>query len=248
MIDLHTHILPGVDDGPVTLDEAVAMCRAAAEHGTTGIVATPHQNHDHWPNLDMTLLKQRFDLLRGHVDGLVELHLGAEIAVSSELLDLLNHQDRGGLATLGETDWLLLEFPPYPVGPSPREIVHEVLTMGFKPLLAHVERVPMLSEDLDLLAILVDLGARTQITADSLSGAWGPRAQRRSTDILAAGLGHVLASDAHNLTSRPPDLHLGRSWVDQTAGAAAAELLTTTNPRAVMDNAPVTSIGAPEWP
>jgi protein-tyrosine phosphatase len=247
LIDLHTHILPGVDDGAESLEAAVAMCREAVARGTSTLALTPHQNHDSWPNLDTTLLRHRFDMLREHVDGLVELHLGAEIAVSSDLLDMLELPDRGGLNTLGATGWLLLEFPPMPVGPSPRDVVHEVVTMGFKPLLAHVERIPMLSEDLGFLATLVDLGARTQITADSLSGAWGPRAQRRSTDVLSAGLAHVVASDTHNLTRRPPHLHLGRQWIERTAGPTAAETLVVTNPRAILDDAPIDAVRAPKW-
>jgi protein-tyrosine phosphatase len=247
VIDIHTHILPGVDDGADALETAVAMCHEAAARGTTAVVLTPHQNHDHWPNLDTARLMQRFETLQTQVGDIVELHLGGEIAVSSDLLDMLELPDRGGLNTLSATRWLLLEFPPIPVGPSPRDIVHEVVTMGFKPLLAHVERIPMLSEDLESLATLVDLGARTQITADSLSGAWGPRAQRRSTDVLSAGLAHVVASDTHNLTRRPPRLDLGRDWIEQNIGSDTAESLVTSNPRAILNDAPVKEVTAPEW-
>ncbi len=241
MIDLHCHLLPGVDDGPSELEESVALCRRAAEDGCDMIVATPHQRHPFWWNGDRPLLEERLAAVQGCLGEEPRLFLGGEIHLDSiELLDEVQALPHGSLASLAGSRYLLLELSRQEgYGPDPEEVVHELLVGGWKPIIAHPEMYPWMREDETLFDRLVEGGALLQVTAMSLTGAFGHRARGIVNRLLDEGLVHFVASDAHNLSRRPPGLSAAFSTLSEGWGEETAHALTTANPRAVIEDRPL---------
>ena len=239
MIDVHIHLLPGVDDGPAALEDSVRMCRMAAAAGCQALIATPHQRRD-WPNQDPLALETRLEEVRKALGGGPALYLGAEVRVDDELLDELARPDRGGLLPLAGSRYLLVEFPSPHVAQEPEACLHELLVEGWNPVVAHPELTPWLGDDLERMQRLVAMGAATQITAMSVCGDFGRRAQRTAFALLEADLVHFLASDAHSPEWRPPGLERAFGEICRRWGDDTARRLTTENPRAVLQGAPLT--------
>jgi len=239
MIDLHIHLLPGIDDGPGSLDEGTAMCRRAAEDGCTDLVATPHQRHDAWWNDDLGRLATLARQLQAAVGPSPRVHVGAEIRVGEGLLNAIDHGTAGGIQPLAGSRYLLLELSRFVPEPDPAGLIHEVVVAGWWPVLAHLEQIRWLADDLETVEHMVSLGATLQVTAASVTGGNGRSAHERALRLLDAGLVHFLASDAHDLEQRPPGLTAARREIAHRWGEAVATLLTETNPRAVIENRPL---------
>ena len=234
MIDLHFHCLPGIDDGPQTWDESVELCRAAASEGTTTIVATPHVLRDPWLNedpLERDRLLVRLNALLGGKPAVVP---GCEFFFSTDVVELWERGSAGPLIGLNRGACLLLEFPSYGVPPAAESLIHELSILNVTPIVAHPERNSELATNPDRLASLVARGALVQITAGSLLGEFDRAAQAAAEAFFAAGLVHLVASDAHSLSRRPPRLAAARQWVARHWGEAAAEELFETNAAAVL--------------
>lgn len=226
MIDIHCHLLPAVDDGPRTMADAVQMARLAREDGIDTIVVTPHQRHENWPNEDRDRLIAAFDELREAVGDTPRLLLGAEVAVDSELLDdLAAPRNRAYILPLAGTRHLLIEFPWVKTATDPRSLVHELLLMDYVPIVAHPERISWLASDPATMRALVDRGALVQITAMSVTGAFGRRAQAACDRLLEEGLVHFVASDAHGATSRPPAIAAAFARIAERHGERTAASL-----------------------
>ncbi|MGD1149232.1 MAG: CpsB/CapC family capsule biosynthesis tyrosine phosphatase [Thermoanaerobaculaceae bacterium] len=236
MVDLHAHLLPSVDDGADALEDAVRMCRLAAADGVTAAVATPHQRHEWWPNADRNDLRTRFESLLAAVGPAPALSLGAEIRVDSDLLAEIDLLPDGSLLPLAGSRYLLLELPPIRVGPDPRAVVHELAVAGWRPVLAHPERIPWLAEETSSLVELAERGALLQLTAMSVTGAFGRRAKECCAFLLDNDLAHFVASDAHDTSKRPPVLSEAFRVIAEGWGKARARRLTDDNPRAVLED------------
>ncbi len=240
MIDLHCHILPGIDDGARSFEESVLMCRLAADDGCAGMIATPHQRRGEWWNADREHLAALADELQDKVAPGFRVYLGGEVHVDSELLaEVEKLPDGGGILPLAGSHYLLIEFDS---NGSPREainLVHELVVAGWRPILAHPEFVPWLAADLSLVARLIELGALTQVTAMSLTGDFGRRPQADTLALLDAGLVHFVASDSHGIRRRPPGLRRAAYLIAERLGPEAARRLTEDNPRAVIENRPI---------
>ncbi|HLE59947.1 MAG TPA: CpsB/CapC family capsule biosynthesis tyrosine phosphatase [Thermoanaerobaculaceae bacterium] len=239
MIDLHAHLLPGVDDGPETLEEAVEMCRLAAEDGVETIIVTPHQRHGFWPNNDRKALEVLFEELRTATGGRPALALGAEIRVDSELLHDVDLLPGGNLLPLAGSKYLLLEFASVSSGPDPRLAVHELTVAGWFPILAHPERIPWLVDQPALLAELVERGALVQLTAGSVTGELGRGPQMCCSFLLDEDLVHFVATDTHDARIRPPRLSEAFRAIAEGWGEARARQLTEENPRLVLEKRPL---------
>jgi protein-tyrosine phosphatase len=238
VIDLHCHVLPGVDDGPATLAEAVAMCRAAADDGCTVMVATPHQRHPTFPDVSRGRLEQAWEELVTALDGAIEVRLGAEVRVDSGLLgELLG--DAAEVLPLAGSRYLLLELPRHELPPAPEDLVHELAVAGWRPVLAHPEMIPWLAVDLDRLAGLVAAGAMLQVTAAALLGDFGRGPREQAWQMVEGGLVHFVASDAHSTSWRPPGLSTVRALLERRAGPAIARQLLVDNPLRVLADAPL---------
>lgn len=236
MIDLHVHLLPGVDDGPGSAEEALGLCRRAADDGCQTLVATPHQRHPQWSNRDAPTLKRLLRELQEQLATGPRLLLGAEIRVDSELLTDLEDLEASGLLPLAESRYLLLELDHGGLGPDPLELVFELKLADWRPILAHPELLPSLGGDLEAVAALVDAGALLQVTAGSLTGKFGRTAQETTHRLLDSGLVHFVASDAHGVRWRRPGLARARALIGERWGEQMADDLTLTNPSAVIEN------------
>jgi len=231
MIDMHFHCLPGIDDGPATWEEAVALCRAAAAEGTTDVVATPHVLRDPWLNEspgERAALVARLNELLG---GTPRVYSGAEVWFADDLPELWERGSAGPLTALAGGTHLLVELPAHEIPRNARAVLHELLVAGVTPVLAHPERNRAFAADLDQLESLVERGVRTQITAASLAGRFGEKAEAAAVAMIERGLVHAVASDAHSMTRRPPMLRPARERVEQQWGEAVGEMLFEENPR-----------------
>jgi protein-tyrosine phosphatase len=240
VIDLHCHILPGVDDGAPTLDEAVEMCRLAAADGCRALIATPHQRHPDFPNEDSRSLEAKLRELRAAVGKGLDLHLGAEVRVDSELLGDLEGEPPRAVTPLAGGRYLLLELPHVEsLSPPAEEIVHELTIAGWRPILAHPELLQTLGGDLSRLRRLVAAGALLQVTAQSVIAGFGRQVEVRVWQMLEAGLVHFVASDAHGVRWRPPGLSRVREQLRIRLGEEEAHRLTSEHPRQVLEDLPL---------
>lgn len=243
MIDLHSHILPGVDDGAEDLDESLEICRLSFEDGIRAMVATPHLRQECFWNDDRALLVDRFKALRAAVrrtfEGEFEVHLGGEIALHGASLDEIAQLPGGDLLAMAGTSYLLLELDWRGLGPDPLEMIHEVVVAGFRPIIAHPERVSWLMQDRELVESMVDHGATMQLTAMSVTGELGSRVLGASEWMLDAGLVHFLSSDSHDPSIRRPGLARARDVVAERWGEPLARALVEDHPRAVLEDRPL---------
>lgn len=250
MIDLHCHILPGVDDGAQSLDEAVAMCRLAAADGCTAMVATPHQRRGAWWNDDTEGLRAQAGALQEAVGSGLQVLLGGEVHAHPGVLDEIAQLPAGGLLTLAGSRYLLLELGPYQSSHLAADLAHEIVIAGWRPVIAHPELIPWLAPDLGAVERLVALGAAVQVTAMSVTGDFGRRPQQDAMRLLDAGLVHFVASDSHGPHRRPPGLSRAFRAIALQWGEETAVRLTEDNPRAVIEDRPlpVLSPGLPAAP
>ncbi|HEY1516639.1 MAG TPA: CpsB/CapC family capsule biosynthesis tyrosine phosphatase [Solirubrobacteraceae bacterium] len=205
MVDLHCHVLPGIDDGPRTLDESVAVCRAARSDGTRTLVATPHVSWD-FPDVTAAAIHAEVaavNLALRAADVDAEVRTGAEVALSraGELSD-----GELELLALGGGHYVLLEFPWTSVAAGPVNALRAFARRGFGIVLAHPERSPMLQRDGTLVRELVDAGVLCCLDAGSLAEHADRHTREAAWMLLAAGLAHAIASDCHDAVRRPPEL------------------------------------------
>jgi protein-tyrosine phosphatase len=237
LIDLHVHALAGIDDGPPTLDAAVALARAAAAGGTATLMATPHVS-DRYPNTPDSIAKAAI-ALRARLESErvgVSLITGAEIAI--ERLATFDDAALDALA-LGSGPYLLIESPLRASAGDLEPPLTRLLAAGRRVVLAHPERSPAFHREPQLLARLAGSGVLTSVTASALTGRFGKTARRFAERMLDEGLIHNLASDAHDATSRPPALAPGLALVAAAAGHSLPEWLTRTVPQAILDGDPI---------
>jgi protein-tyrosine phosphatase len=204
MIDLHCHVLPGIDDGPATIEQSLALARAASRNGTQTIVATPHVSLQ-YPNSAETIVRLVYEVnARLLAEGVgVEVCRGAEIALT-QIADV-QIEDLKRLA-LGRGPWLLIE-PPFVAAAYGLDATIGALQMkGHRVVLAHPERCPSFHRDPRMLATLVSSGVLTSVTAGSLVGRFGAHVRRFAMKMVAESIVHNVASDAHDTTRRAPSI------------------------------------------
>jgi protein-tyrosine phosphatase len=226
MIDLHAHILPGIDDGPPTVEAALEMARTAVAAGTTAIATTSHVGY-HFDVAPEDIARARAALAERLATASIELDLLAGGEIAPDRLPDLDDDALRSLA-LGGGSYVLFECPFAPVGAGMEMMAADLQRRGFGVLLAHPERSPSFQRDLTLLAALVERGALAQITTGSLAGGFGQIPQRAALAMLQQGLVHVLATDAHDARVRGPDLRRHgealdpdqHEWMTEAAPAA----------------------------
>lgn len=238
MIDLHCHILPGVDDGPQTMEDTLAIAHAAIAAGTTTIVATPHVSWD-WPANSASFVASQVEavnavLLAERLD--LEVRPGAEVALT-RALDLPDEELAA--LTLGGGPWLLLECPLSPIAAGVEQGIEALRRRGHEHIvLAHPERVPAFQRDPALLERLVaTTGMLTSVTAGAFTGRFGKDVQRFARRLLAQGLVHDVASDAHSTVRRPPEIGPLLSGIG--LDDAQVDHLARAVPLAILQGAPL---------
>ena len=235
MIDVHAHVLPAIDDGPSTTEDAIAIARAAVAAGITEIAATPHVSWEH-PNT-AAVIHAGVAAVQAEIDAQgipLRIRPGAELALT--LAADLSDEELVALR-LGDGEWLLAECPLALAAPGFDRMVQRLQAQGHRILLAHPERAPELQRNPDTLRRLVDAGMLAQITAGSLVGRFGSTVQRFTFDLVEAGLVHNVASDTHNATRRPPGLLAEIQEADAELPGLAdhADWLCEQVPRAILD-------------
>lgn len=238
MIDLHVHLLPGIDDGPSTWDEAIALVRMAAAEGVMAMVATSHMMPEGaYVNSREHLLELTAELRnRLQAAGVeVAIHAGAEVYMTADVPDRL---ERGELLTYCDAGrYMLLEMPATEIPPYAEQVIEDLCLLGVTPIIAHPERNSDIVRQPSRASALVEHGALLQVTASSLGAGSPVRAATRF--LLRHGLVHFLASDAHRVGSRPPlmakYLDVARGWVNEEM----VRRLVHDNPAAVLASDPV---------
>jgi len=232
MVDIHHHLLWGLDDGAKDFETSLAMAKASAADGVTQIVCTPHANGTYAYNPEVN--KQKVAELQARLNAEripLQIGLGCDFHLSYDnIIDAKANPSRFSVNGRG---YLLVEIPDYGVPRGLTETFYELQLVGLTPILTHPERNPTLQQDRARLAEWMRGGVLVQVTCDSVIGQMGKTAQKMALELLDRRWVHFIATDAHNMSSRPPRLGEARDLVAKKFGAAYAESLVTTNPAAV---------------
>lgn len=235
MIDLHAHYLPGIDDGPKSLEDSLAMARLAVADGVRAATVTPHHLNGRYVTEAATIhtaLASFRTALREHEIPL-ELYPGSEIHLTPELPDALADGTAMTVADRGRA--VLVEPPANSLPLGAEALLSECLVQGVTPVIAHPERCRPLQSDLSPLRRWVEMGCLVQVTAQSCTGRFGRGPQAAARAMIREGLVHILASDGHRPYGRVPCLGEGRAAVAEWAGEAVATHLTETIPGALLE-------------
>jgi protein-tyrosine phosphatase len=241
MVDLHSHILYGLDDGAATLEETLAMCRMAAADGIQIIAATPHSPASSaGRNYDPALIRERIAQLRAELTAegtTLEIVAGTEIRYDAGAVEQLR---RGALLPYADSHTVLLELSNSAPPTLIEQAVFVIQAAGYQVILTHPERFAAVQQNPNVLLPLVERGAYMQLTAAALTGEQGERLRTTAEALLTHDMAHVLASDAHGMPPRrAPILSAARARAAALIGAAAAQALVSTTPAAILRGAPL---------
>ena len=235
MIDIHSHILPGIDDGPSTLDESLRMARIAVEDGIEIMIATPHSlngSYVNWRPQILSACAEFNEALKKHHISLTVLP-GSEVHLSPEIMDAL---EKNQLMTLNDTGrYLSLELPDQFIPQSVIEFIKQLKKRKITPIISHPERNKAIQHNVDLLYDFILSGALSQISAGSLTGSFGSHALHSCQSIIERKMIHFMASDAHSPKARPPKLQTAFKRLCSIAGKSQAERIIFKAPQAVLE-------------
>jgi protein-tyrosine phosphatase len=232
VVDIHSHILPEVDDGSKSWDVSVAMCRMAATDGITHQVATPHANDRY--HYDRPYLQGLVAHLQGLVGASPTLSLGCDFHLSYDnLQDVLANPAR---YSIDGTHYMLVELSNYSVPQQITDCFLKLGDRGITSVITHPERNPILRENLQRVVEWAEQGCVIQVTASALTGFWGERVRRAAQWLLEHDSVHVLATDAHDTEKRTPVLSAARNAVAEIYGEEVAQALVDGNPRAIIQS------------
>ncbi|WP_193162896.1 tyrosine-protein phosphatase [Microbulbifer hainanensis] len=249
MIDLHCHLLPGIDDGPRDMGQALALARAAVADGITHAVVTPHIHVGRYQNSRRSIahdcVVMRAALEREGID--LSLNYAAEIRVCAEIPGLVTKNELPFLGCWHGFRVLLLELPHSHIPHGTEQLFSWLIDRGIRPLIAHPERNRDILRDYNNAINLVDRGCIFQVTAGSLIGQFGEGAKARSLQLLRSGLITLLATDAHHLVRRPPNLSEGRRMAEKLVGESRSWDLVWTNPAVIAAKQFTSSLFESRW-
>ncbi|WP_395686655.1 tyrosine-protein phosphatase [Caenimonas koreensis] len=236
MIDLHSHILPGIDDGAKTLEDSLAMARIAVQDGIRVMACTPHIYPGMYMN-DKAGIQAARDALQQEFNqhGIaLQLVIGADVHLVPGLVEGMR---KGLIPTLnGNTRYLLLEPSHHHAPPRFEELVFNIVVAGYTPVITHPERLVWIEDNFAVFGRLVHQGAWMQVTAGALTGKFGPRAKYWGERLLGEGLTHILATDAHTTGRRRPVLSEGLEVARKLLGDEEAQQLVVGRPDAILRN------------
>lgn len=244
MIDVHCHLLPGIDDGPETLEQSLALASIAVADGIQKSIVTPHihpgryENERHRITREVAAFRQALDA--HHIP--LEIGFAAEVRIGPEIMPMLEERVIPFLGKLEGDDILLLEMPHSHIPVGSEKFTAWCLERNIRPLIAHPERNRDVMRSLDKLAPFVEQGCLLQLTAQSVAGGFGDRAHERAIEMLERGWVSVLGSDAHNEQYRPPVLSAGRDAAAAIVGEASARAMVEDLPAAITRDNRVTTI------
>lgn len=239
MIDIHCHILPAFDDGSSSLAESLAMARLAVSSGVTGIAVTPHFRGEEQSLALLPKLLARYErLTRALAQQKIplRLYLGAEILCLPETVSMAKKRQ---LPTIGDTDYLLTEFFFNESAEYMMSALTGLAACGYRPVVAHPERYEAVQQSPELLESWFANGFVLQLNKGSLLGAFGPQVQKTAELMLARGLAHVIASDAHSVRRRTTDMIPLRQYLQEWCPAQYVQVLLEENPKRLVNGQPM---------
>lgn len=245
MIDLHTHLLPDWDDGAADQAEAREMMAIARRDGITKILLTPHVYRMTKRGYDVDGLGGRIQEFLKQSEFLgIELFAGAEVYVHT---DMIQHIKDYGL-TVNQSNYVFIEFPAWHVPAGATKLLFQMMLEGLIPIISHPERNTMFVQTPEILYELIKQGAVGQVTSQSITGGFGRITQKAAGSFIRHGLVHLIASDAHNASTRPPRLSEAVEKAAKIVGQAKAEAMVTMVPAAILASEQVPDLGEPNSP
>jgi len=263
MIDLHCHILYGLDDGPGTIEESVQMCRMGYADGIRTVVATPHTLNESFQNDRPTILSKVQELNetlkqfgvqssefgvnaetpkpynqmseRNQIDPMTGFRIlpGSDVHFCNELPSRL---DQGWVTTIGDGKrFLIIELPSHTMPPRGEDLLFQLMARGIVPIISHPERNLWIMQRPERYYEMVRTGCLGQVTAMSLTGGFGPKIRQFAQKLLKKRLIHIIASDAHGTNGRPPTLTLAIKEAERIIGKEVAQKMVTEYPRAILE-------------
>ncbi|MCJ7680922.1 MAG: hypothetical protein MUP70_09380 [Candidatus Aminicenantes bacterium] len=237
MIDLHAHILPGLDDGARDIEESLAMARLAVDSGVRAVAATPHLFRGTADILDSKIVKEKqMELEKALKDNDIslEVYLGAEVHVSHNLIEKIrNHRNQ---LVLNGGSYMFVEFPSEHLYSDVRQLFFDVMTEGITPVIVHPERNAVMSKHPELLAEFIGTGVYCQVNSGSLLGVYGAVSRTAAWTFLENRCVHFLASDCHGTQTMPPNLAGAAVMVRKKFGEKTARALVEDNPQAALES------------
>ena len=231
MADIHSHILPGVDDGAGTIEDALKLLWMAVKDGVVIQILTPHINLQRYKNsresLEAHFLEFRDIVEQAHIP--IELHLNAEVRICHEIMQMVDADSIPWLGSWSGQKTFLLEFPQTSVPVGSENLIQWLRRKGILPVIAHPERNLVFQKFPDKLQPLLDAGCPLQVTAGSVTGQFGRKAQKLAQNLLKQDKVRFLASDCHNLRYRPPNLSHGIKAAAKIIGQTRASELVSDN-------------------
>jgi len=234
MVDIHCHILPETDDGSTSLEESVAMCRAAAEDGIKTIIATPHMFDGVHTTPEGEAIRRKIRMVMEAAGNCVNIVPGGEVRYSYEIFQ--EAEDPNTRIKLNGTSYMLLEFPFQSIPPNIEMTIFQILNAGITPVIAHPERNKRIQQNPQIIADLVERGAFAQLDAGSLTKSFGPESYQSAKKILQAGLAHFIATDAHHQDRRRPILSAAATVAAEMVGEDYAQAMVVDNPEALIND------------
>ena len=237
MIDIHSHILPEVEDGSRGLEESLEMCRISFRDGISTIVATPHAHDSVHKTHNPAFLRQKVDELNTHLKGSPRIVLGCELRFTH---DVVTHVCRDKSApTIDGGPYALVEFPHQVVPLGSERALFELMSNQIRPIIAHPERNHLLMAEPERFYELVEMGVLGQVDTGSVTGQFGKKVQQTARLMLEHGLIHFIASDCHNTRNRLPGMSEAVQATAEIIGEEYAQAISKDNPAAVVEGKPI---------
>src|SRR5436190_7963238 len=235
VIDIHSHIMPEIDDGARNLEEAVEMARIAVQDGIERMVSTPHMfnglSQNPGPSEILDRVAALNEAIAGACGGLLKILPGNEVHISHGIVDQVRHNQ---VTRINQRNYMLVEFPRVTVPVAAEELFDQLRFEGVQPILVHPERNSQIQADPSIVAAFVEHGVLIQVTAMSVTGEFGPAAKICADILLRHNCVHFLASDAHRSGRRRPVLSKGKAAAAAIIGEERARALVYDNPLAAI--------------
>lgn len=244
MIDLHCHILPGIDDGAADLSVSLAMAKAFVEQGVTVVACTPHilpgLYHNTGPAIRAATQQLQSMLVQEEIP--LQLTTGADAHMAPDFIAGLRS---GRVLSIADSRYVLVEPPHHTAPPQLEDFFFNVVVAGYVPILTHPERLSWVPSRYETIKRMVRAGVWMQITAGSFTGAFGRNALYWAERLLDDGCVHLIASDAHDAERRRPNLAMGRDSLVKRVGTEEAERLVLTRPMGILNDQPPSDLPGP---